>query len=220
MSNPDNHPAKAQPGSVESTGWRNILAKVSAGQPITRSTRAASARVVLLIDISGSMDGRPLDEAKRGANSFAKEAIGSGYSVALVAFGSTASVRSDFTVDAGVLGQCIAGLAVSGSTNMTAALAEGGRLLSKATTSSAVCLVTDGCPDDRDSTVREAATLRQQGINVLTLGTESADHDFLQQIASSKDLARIGHSRSLSADMRGLAKLLPGRTMRNQLESG
>ncbi|HMO52736.1 MAG TPA: vWA domain-containing protein [Kiritimatiellia bacterium] len=218
MTSSQNQPLKTESRSIESTGWRNILAKSSAGQPITRSTRAANARVVLLIDVSGSMDGGPLDEAKRGANNFAKEAIGSGYSVALVSFGSTACVQSDFTFDADALGQCIARLAVSGSTNMAAAFAEGGRLFDKAGTTSAVCVVTDGCPDDRDLTIQEAATLKQRGIDILTLGTESADHDFLRSIASSKELAHKGNSRTLSADMGRLAKLLPSCAGRGLLD--
>lgn len=212
------------PGSgesgIEPAGWRGVLGAVSEGQPIRRAVGAAGGHVALLIDVSSSMSSRPLEEAKIGAENFVKESLSSGYSVALVSFGSTATVECGLTKREQQLQQCILQLAASGSTNMAAALEEGGRILIGKRPPCAICLVTDGYPDDPRSALQQAELLKRRGVEIIVLGTEGADHEFLRKLASCNQLARAGSSRTLAIDLGRLAHLLPGRPARGLLREG
>ena len=71
--------------------------------------------VVLLVDVSSSMAGTPIESAKEAASSFI-EAIGPEDPVAIVTFASSARLVQDFTTDRPTLLQAIDGLGFGGQT--------------------------------------------------------------------------------------------------------
>ena len=77
--------------------------------------------VTLLMDVSGSMQGKPLEDAKAAAKLFVQRAHGSDR-IAIVAFSTTVSRVADFTSDKNQLNQAIASLQAGGETAVYDAL--------------------------------------------------------------------------------------------------
>ncbi|MCK4267661.1 MAG: VWA domain-containing protein, partial [Actinomycetia bacterium] len=71
--------------------------------------------VTLLIDVSGSMKGKPLDDAKAAAKVFIERARPDDR-IAIVTFNSVVTRVADFTHDKGELAQAIDGLSAEGET--------------------------------------------------------------------------------------------------------
>lgn len=186
--------------------WKSSLVRAS-GQPVTR--RAPQALAVLLVDCSESMEGVGLEQAREGAARFARDSIQKGYEIGVVSFGSEARVLTSPTRDLAVINRQLQGLTLDGSTNMTDALRHGAGLMTHTLVNRVLCLVTDGYPNDADSTLREAERIKRLNITILTIGTEDADHALLRRIASGKELARLGSTRRLSLDMQQAVELLP-----------
>lgn len=179
------------------------------GSSITnRDLGVGRAKAVLAIDCSASMSGDPLDHAKEGAISFAADAIRKGYQVGIVAFGCDSEIITRGSLDQPEIARNLSRLAIMGSTNMAAALRTAGELLPRASQLKAICLVTDGYPNDREETMMIAGHLKAQNIEIITLGTEDADHRFLAELATRKELAVRGSIRTLALDMGRTALLL------------
>lgn len=140
--------------------------------------------VFILLDRSGSMSGLKFDDAKRGALDFGFSCIGKGYQVGVVVFSDKASATSP-TLDPVALQVKINKLeCTAGGTYLESALAHTIRF-----NPSYVVVVTDGQVADADKSLEMAARLKSSGTEILTIGTDDADKDFLQQLASRSDLS-------------------------------
>ena len=122
--------------------------------PDTQEIRGVSENVryaVLVLDISGSMSGRPLTAQKAAAIKFCEALLaadGSNYA-AVVSFGSSVRVTSEFTSDIEALKTAINGIRASNSTNTVGALTKADELLSQIPESAgrSIVLCTDGLPN-------------------------------------------------------------------------
>lgn len=87
---------------------------------------------VLVLDVSGSMSGRPIEELKKGANAFCEQVLGSNRSnnkIAIVAFESSSDVLCEFTSDLSELKTAIGKLNASGGTNLSQGLSSAKNML-------------------------------------------------------------------------------------------
>lgn len=139
--------------------------------------------VFLLLDRSGSMSGLKFADAKKGALNFGLACIGKGYQVGVVVFSDKASATSP-TIDPQALQVKINKLECSdGGTFLESALAHTTHY-----NPSYVVVVTDGQVSDAGPSLDIAARLKSSGTEILTIGTDDADKDFLQRLASRADL--------------------------------
>ena len=105
---------------------------------------AAAANVILLIDTSGSMAGKPLDDAKAAARGFV-ESLGPDARVAVVAFADTSRVVADFTSSHSTLTQAIMSLKAGGETAVYEGLVRAARLMPAAAEGQrGIVLLSDG----------------------------------------------------------------------------
>jgi Ca-activated chloride channel family protein len=165
--------------------------------------------VLLLIDTSGSMTGEKISQAKNGAIDFSRTAASRGYATGLAAFADRAAMVCDPTVERDVFERKVAGIRV-GIVGGTTDLAAGLDLAAKFQTLSAVVVVTDGQPNSEEAAFAAAAVLKQRGIEILCIGTDDADQEFLDQLATRKDLALHVATNSLGTTMQNAAQLLLG----------
>ena len=199
--------------SIPSSDTRNsFLAHVEA-------QRDKDRYVYLLLDVSGSMRGRRLEFAKSGACEFARTALGKGYKVGLISFGSRVTVQMKLTGKFEKLEEKIMRLECDGSTNMTEALKTGMSGMRFKPGMRVLWVVTDGRPDCSESALKVAAQAKKKGLDIICLGTESADMSFLQKLASRDDLVRETHTDHLALVMQNIGHALPetGDTLRLEM---
>lgn len=195
-------PAARQPA------WKARLAQ-AAGAPVAplRPRRT----LYLLMDCSGSMsDYGKLENAKAGAVTFARDATAKGYATGIIAFSCEAVCLADPHDREVDVAKVLFGVPASGSTDLTGALRLATEKLRNRSGQRAVCVVTDGMPDDRTSAVRTASALQSFGVEILALGTDDADKEFLDQIVSSKELSVTVPRQQLRDGVAKMALLLPG----------
>ena len=178
------------------------------GQPLRAPNRGGV--VFLLLDVSGSMEDK-LCQAKSGALGFAKDAIGKGYAVGVILFGSSASLLSPPCNDLSSLKVYIEKISISGSTNMAHAIQLGVEQHQGKHGQRVLVIVTDGAPDDREATLDAAKIAKVAGIDIITIGTDGADIQFLKLLASRTELAMAVAQNRLAVGMASAAKLLIGK---------
>ncbi|OGL51523.1 MAG: hypothetical protein A3G31_03450 [Candidatus Schekmanbacteria bacterium RIFCSPLOWO2_12_FULL_38_15] len=189
---------------------KNWVKKLEAasGKPV--ALRRSSKIVYLLIDCSGSMaEGNKIEQAKKGAIGFAEEAQRKEYAVGLIQFSSHAEHILEPHNELTSLNTSIEKLSANGSTNMAAAVQIArDKLLDKAG-EKVICIVTDGMPDDKKATLEAANEVRTQGIEIMTIGTDDADKEFLEELATRKELSRKVLRDQLEQGIVAMAKMLP-----------
>lgn len=189
---------------ASSDEWRKIAQKSS----LAARRDQSMPEVVLLIDTSGSMDGSALAQAREGALGFARKAIEDGWAVGLIRF----SDRSDFackpTRDLEILKKSLPWVA-SGGTAMHNAITEALDHLETVRRRRAICIVSDGIPDDKSAAVNAAQRAKRLAVEVIVIGVDGADIAFLAQLATRRELSRRTSIAALPNTMEDAARLLP-----------
>jgi Mg-chelatase subunit ChlD len=164
--------------------------------------------VLLPIDTSASMAGPKIEHARNGATDFAHSAIARSYATALAVFADRAAMVCDPTNDAAHFSSKIARLSV-GLVGCTTDLAAGLVLASKFRDLAAVVIVTDGQSNDNGAAVQAAAQLKNWDMDIICIGTDDADSDFLKRLATRSDLAIHVLSTNLRSAITDASRLLP-----------
>jgi tight adherence protein B len=136
--------------------------------------------VVLLIDTSSSMRGRPLRAAVVAARAFVRHRT-MGQPVALMTFDGDVEVVQPFTTDRTAIDRGLAAITQGGGgSRMLDATARAVALVRAAgIRSGSVVVLSDGADrGSRVTTDRTAAAARGAGARVFTIGLRSASHDF------------------------------------------
>lgn len=166
--------------------------------------------VALVIDVSGSMSGPRLDEAKDACCGFVDvlEEAGAGDRVALVSFGSSGRLQAPFGTRSGQIRRAARSLSVSGSTNLAGGLKVAWKALRRASGRRVLVVLTDGAPDSREAAMSERERIvREQG-EIIARGVHGADEAFLRQLATGGgELLEAGE---LVSSFRGIAQQLAG----------
>ena len=163
--------------------------------------------VYLLVDCSASMEGDKFDQAKRGAAGFARDAIDKGYATGLIQFYWSANYLSEPTRDMSMLESNIGRLKVKkvglgealgslfhkwgGGTNMAEGIRLAHERLMTKTGAKAIVIITDGQPNaegDPEKSLRAGESAKKDRIDIITIGTDQADQQFLKKLASRADL--------------------------------
>jgi len=202
---------------------RNLITLSTDGKLALRASNGAETAIVpfkahnvlILLDTSGSMAGAKITQAKAGAVDFAHSASLKGYATALAVFADRAAMVCDPQVDANVLGHKIAGLdvgLVGGTTNLIAGL----ELAEKFADLSAVVIITDGQvtgtdgkPVHSSAVLVRAATLKYRGVEIICIGTDDADRNFLKTLATRGDLAVHVPAQDVRTAISDASRMLP-----------
>ena len=206
---------RALGGPAASPNPKSLPARTTSSVPV--SAGQATSSVYLLLDTSRSMEeDDKLSQARSGGRKFATEAIGRNYKVGVVRFSDDAEITAEPSADLAAIERGLSAYR-EGGTNMTAAIRLAIAKLSATAGDHAMVLVTDGCPNDQDSTRQAAHDARRRGITIIAIGTDDADRAFLDELASAKELAQRVERRELQAAIADSARLLPARTKPNKV---
>lgn len=163
---------------------------------------------LLLVDTSSSMDGENMNQAKSGAIKFATDALIKNYRVGLIRFASSATWACNPTLNRSEIVSCINSLHADGSTNMTDAIQLAINALHQKSTLRAIILITDGRADDPISALHIAQQAKNEGIDIIAIGTDGSDKGFLDKLASRPDLIIKVDRKELGQSIASAAKLL------------
>lgn len=165
--------------------------------------------VYLVVDCSGSMSGQKLEQAKKGALNFAKDAFTKNYSTGLVQFESTATHLCDPQRDIEALRRCLRTIEAGGTTNMADAVRLTTEKLKDKAGFRVMVVVTDGMPDDKEAALRAAKQAKDNRIDIITIGTDDADEEFLKKLASRTELNIMVPRNQLEQGITSTVKMLP-----------
>jgi tight adherence protein B len=137
-------------------------------------------RAVLAIDVSGSMDGNPIDRARDAADAFV-QSLPSDSEVAVVAFGDAVEVVLPFTSDLGQARSSIQGIVVdpAAETALYDGVREAADLLAAGDDArTSIILLSDGGDTVSDTKEREAINyLRDRDATLWAVGLQGSDFD-------------------------------------------
>lgn len=168
--------------------------------------QAMHKTVYLTIDISGSMSGPPLEEAKKAVRKFINSSDLTHTSVGLIAFGDSARVIVEPTQDANKLSRGAGSLTADGGTSEPLRFVHD-RL--KGLEKPRYCVVlTDGQWSGRDRAIEAAEEMRCEGIEIIAIGFGSADVEFLRRIATSEESAFLISSSEIGSAFENIAQEL------------
>jgi Mg-chelatase subunit ChlD len=153
-------------------------------QQIVAPPGTMNRTVFVLVDASGSMAFRKFEDATKGALDFGLVCISKRYQVGVVVFSDKAAASSPTTDLAGFRAKIDKLKCTSGGTYLASAL---GHTLDYKP--AYVLVVTDGAVSDSAQSLDVAQRLKSSGTEILTIGTDDADQDFLKQLASRSDLS-------------------------------
>ncbi|TYQ16568.1 UNVERIFIED_CONTAM: Mg-chelatase subunit ChlD [Acetivibrio alkalicellulosi] len=143
--------------------------------------------LVLLLDSSGSMSGTPWTQTKEASKIIANMILPQDR-CAVIDFGSRATLRQGLTSNKELLNQVIDGMPFEGGgTRMDLGISRAIELIEEEKTEreTVFMLLSDGIPNNRNTTQAQANIAAEKGMKIYTLGLGSRiDEDFLKNIAS------------------------------------
>jgi Mg-chelatase subunit ChlD len=172
-------------------------------QQIVTPRETTNKTVFVLVDASGSMAIKKFDDAAKGALDFGLVCIGKRYQVGVVVFSDKASASSP-TADQIAFRAKIAKLkCTSGGTYLVSALNHTVNYKP-----AYVLVVTDGEVADATESLAVAELLKSSGTEILTIGTDDANQEFLRKLASRSDLSVKVASAELAQAISDTSRLL------------
>lgn len=167
--------------------------------------------VILIVDDSGSMKwNNKIQQAKDGVTDFAKDAIEKKFAIGLIKFGSNATslVDSKLKLNGGFESAISQLNAQSGNTYLFPALTmAASKMKSYHRHKKVILIATDGEVHDAEQALNFANMLKASGIEIMTIGTQDANADFLSKLSSGNKTLQVGDA-DLRKGLKGMAGYL------------
>ena len=161
------------------------------------------ARVMICVDVSGSMYGGGFKAAEKAAAAFLDSIKGSEVPVGVMYFGSQAEVACEPTTDYLEASKYTSN-STSGFQSEVAIKCGGGtssplgvyaswqkKARAHKGRSDVLLILTDGSWWNRDEAIRDSKMLKRDGVTIIGIGTPGADYEFLKQISTSDSYAGL-----------------------------
>ncbi|MBA3532713.1 MAG: Hsp70 family protein [Ardenticatenales bacterium] len=166
--------------------------------------------VYLSFDLSGSMSGAPLTEAKKAAHAFISQCDLSSTSVGLISFSDNVLVDIKACQDAKKLSKAIDGLTIgrTGGGNEAHPFDEIHKLLTGVTGVRYALVLADGVWSNQSRAIQQAKRCHEAGIEIVGVGFGGADRKFLQAISSSDEHSFFTNMNALTETFSTIAQEL------------
>ncbi len=159
------------------------------GVPELQEEEPEHVTAYLAFDLSGSMSGKPLEEAKKAAIGFLKNSDLSHCSIGIIAFSDSVKTKLKATQNAKKIKRAIDELAAceTGVCNDAHPFDEIFNLLHTTDGRRFGIVLADGVWSYQDKAVKQAERCHSSNVDIIAIGFGGADKDFLQKIASSDE---------------------------------
>ena len=152
--------------------------------------------IALVLDVSGSMGGTPMNETKNASEKFINTVLKEDSSIGVVTYDNTSMCIADFCMNERYLTNAIQNLNSGGGTNMEAGLSQAYSMLQSSNAKKKIIvLMSDGEPNEGktgDELIEFAETIKNEGIYIYTLGFFSNSHDKTSPQALLENIASEG----------------------------
>lgn len=195
------------------TGWirRSFgsigLTQIPTGPYLPDLQAQYGGTVMLMIDVSGSMHGRPILEAVRGAQRFVAEAVEANYKVGVMLWNTRVVSVCDPEADgAGSLRLLAPVTSASGGNDLIEPLRSCHRILDGFTGDRVVALFGDGDLSPKDQVLTKVAQMKADNIRFVTRGLgATAAREFAEISDESAESARVEGVQELADEIAGMA---------------
>lgn len=179
-------------------------------RPPEELAEAVHVTAYLAFDLSGSMEGKPLAEAKKAARSFVANTDLAHCSLGIVAFADSVAVKLGASQNGREIERAIRGLSIGevGICNQAEPFTEVRRRLGRVEGPRFVITLTDGRWADQPDAVKRARTCLEEGIESIAIGFGGADRKFLAAIASADEASFFTSLDSLVETFVNIAQVL------------
>lgn len=174
----------------------------------TEARSSEPVRIYLLIDVSSSMAGPPLEEAQEAARAFLDRCDFTAAQVGLIAFSDQVTMQAEATDNVRKVLAAVGRLEADGTTNLTDALHLAREYLAAKDRTRYIVVLTDGYPDAPESAVWEAAETREEGIQIVAIGTGDADREYLKRLSNTDEAAIFAKSGELVTTFGHIARVI------------
>ena len=150
--------------------------------------------IVLVLDVSGSMGGTPIEETRKASENFINTILDEDANIGLVTYNSSASKVSDFSRNKAELNSMVSNIYSNGGTNIEAGLLEAYSMLKAGNAKKKIIvLMSDGEPNEGkedEALIEYADEIKNDGIIIYTIGffenfdNKSYAHNLMEKIAS------------------------------------
>lgn len=168
--------------------------------------------VLLTVDLSGSMSGMPLEEAKKAMKKFVDEMDSSFIKIGIVPFANKSHLEINPTYNYGQVKRTIDKLTISdeyGYGNSAHPFDVGyAELVKNAADLNYIVVLTDGMWSCNEISILAAKKCHKVGIDVIALGFGSADYSFLKKIASLDEFASLTDLSELGGSFSKIAQAI------------
>ncbi len=173
-------------------------------------------RVYLLIDGSASMAGNPLFEAQQAARAFLDKCDFTATEVGLISFSDQVTLQCEATSNVRKVQAALVRLEADGTTNLSDALGLAREYLAVRDRRRYIVILTDGYPDSTEAAVEEAKKSKDQGIEIVAIGTGAADASYLRRLASTEEGSIFARNGELVGTFGHIARMIAtgGRSLR------
>ena len=144
---------------------------------------------LLMIDVSGSMDGLPLHEAVRGATRFVEEAVAAHYRIGLLLWNTSVVASAPPTLDAAPCHRVLSGASAWGGTSLLDPLYRAHRMLEEETGDRVVAIFGDGDLGPRSAVLEKVAAMKADDIRFVTRGLGARAAGEFAEISDEADEA-------------------------------
>jgi molecular chaperone DnaK (HSP70) len=179
-------------------------------RPPEKTTVGGHVTAYLAFDLSGSMAGRPLQEAKRAALGFLANVDLARCSVGILSVADRVSLDLEACQDAKAIERAIGKLQVGtvGFGNFGEPFSKAKQLLEVAAGAGYLIVLADGVWCGQDRAIQRAQACHATGIGVIAIGFGSADKRFLRAVASTDEASFFTSLEGLVSTFTTIAQVL------------
>jgi len=194
----------------EDMGWTDGSPKDQDGNFGT-----SGVNIILAIDLSGSMDGEPIEKAQKAMHEFVARLEEGNTKIGIVVFANKVKcvlpLSGDFKDVDNIISKLSAinvGIGNSAEPFTTALTLFKGELLKNESEIRYIIVLTDGEWYHKEQAINAAKECRRSGIEVMALGFGTADYKFLKKIASTDEFASLTSLAELSGSFSKIAQAI------------
>jgi uncharacterized protein with von Willebrand factor type A (vWA) domain len=189
------------------------LTQIPPGPHLSALQSQFGGTVMLCIDVSGSMDGRPILEAVKGAREFVSEAVAAHYKVGVMLWNTHVVGLAEPKADGVAAMELLAPLNhAAGGNNLIGPLEQCHQIVNGFTGDRVVALFGDGDLTPKDLVLAKVAQMKSENIRFVTRGLGAvAAREFGEISSEESSTAEVRQVDDLAAGIAGMASSLKKR---------